>query len=452
MINNAYYHALRSICQPVRAADFPRSLEPMLALLAGLDNPQARFPSVVVAGSVGKGTTCWRIARALWDSPHPPSASLSWRGSGNPAAQVPRPEGERRFAGVKAETRVGLYTGPHLHSFRERFVINGGMISHAEFIEGAKTVTEAAARLNYHYSTFELATALALWWFAQQPVNIAVLEVGMGGRWDAVNAVPNVLAVITPIEKEHLAMLGGSLQTIAWHKAGIMQPGSQAVTFTQPDTVMDILRMESERLHIRFSDVYPDRAAIILDPVDAAAWSFTYQALAFATLNTDHPVRLPGRIERVEVNGKSCLIDGAHTVSSALKLRQAIRDFTSETDAVRVVIGMLGDKAVHNVLEVFDEPRFHIVLTQAPSHRALSPAALNAQAHLQHASVEIVPQLAAALAQVHTTTESLFVVTGSLRMAAAARETFGLLSPEELDEARQTRAIFEGEDYLRRLP
>lgn len=350
--------------------------------------------------------------------------------------------------------KVGLYTGPHLHSFRERFVINGVMISQADFIEGAKTVTEAAARLDYHYSTFELATALALWWFARQRVNIAVLEVGMGGRWDAVNAVPNVLAVITPIEKEHLAMLGGSLQTIAWHKAGIMQPGGQAVSLLQADEAADILRMESERLGIRLTMLSPDRAVIVPYPHDPYGWFLEYlarQALPFATADIDEPIPLPGRVELIEIDGKKCLIDGAHTVSSALKLRRVIRDLMGDTEPVLVVIGMLGDKAVDEVLAVFDEPRFHLILTQAPSHRALSPDALNAQAHPRHASVEIVPELADALAWVHTATESLFVVAGSLRMAAAAREAFGLLSPDELDEARKTRAFFEGEDYLKKI-
>lgn len=426
MLDPAYLAALRSICQPVRAADFPRSLEPMRALLAALGSPETRFPSVVVAGSVGKGTTAWRIAEGLWMATGP----------------VPYTIYEEAVE-YDSAFKVGLYTGPHLHSFRERFVINGAMISHTEFIEGAKAVTEAAARLNYHYSTFERATALALWWFARQGVDIAVLEVGMGGRWDAVNAAPNVLAVITPIEKEHLAMLGGSLQTIAWHKAGIMQPGGEVVTGKQPETAGDVLQLEAEMTGARL------RAAADL----ALAACFNLQARGYIKRYTLSPAApaLPGRLEQVETGGHRVLIDGAHTVQSARRLYEAITLLVAAAMPVRVVIGLLGDKAAADVLAVFDEPRFHIVLTQAPSHRALSPAALNEKANLQLASVEIVPELAAALAQVHTAPESLFVVTGSLRMAAAAREAFGLLTPEALAEAQATRAIFEGEDYLQRL-
>lgn len=415
-----YLDALRSLCQPVRAADFPRSLEPIRALLAALDNPQTRFPSVVVAGSVGKGTTCWRIARALWGSPRPPSPS-----------------------GRGGEMRVGLYTGPHLHSFRERFIINGDMITQTEFIEGAKAITEAAARLDYHYSTFELATALAMGWFARQGVTIAVLEVGMGGRWDAVNTVPNVLAVITPIEKEHVAMLGGSLQTIAWHKAGIMQPGGFAVMSVQTGVVSDVLQAEAERIGVSLTTA--DDCAL--------AACVNLQTRDFITrynVPTRSPI-LPGRMEKVEIGGRTVLIDGAHTVQSARRLLGVVEHLVDEKIVVRLIAGMLGDKAANDVLAVFDQPRFHIVLTQAPSHRALAPDVLKEQARLKYAHVEIVPELADALTQVHTAPESLFVVTGSLRMAAAAREAFGLLSADELDEARATRAIFEGEDYLKRL-
>lgn len=340
-------------------------------------------------------------------------------------------------------TKVGLYTGPHLHSFRERFVFNGAMIPHADFIEGAQAVTEAAARLDYRYSTFERATALALWWFARQGVTIAVLEVGIGGRWDAVNAVPNVLAVITAIEKEHLAMLGGSLQTIAWHKAGIMPPGGYAVTGEQSETVKNVLQTEAESVTAQL--------VTARDCALAACSNLQTRGLIQRYNLSEEAPGLPGRLETVAVGGRMVLIDGAHTAQSARRLREAITPLVHDIEPVRIIIGMLGDKAAHEVLDVFDQPRFHIVLTQAPSHRALSPNVLNQQAHLQHSSVEIVPGLAAALAQVHTAPDSLVVVTGSLRMAAAAREAFGLLPPDELEEARLTREIFEGEDYLKRI-
>src|SRR5689334_5237867 len=143
-----YADALRLIAQPIRAADLPHTLDHMKRLLAALGNPQQAYPCVVAAGSVGKGTTCHQIA-ALMNEHH----------------------------------KVGLYTSPHLHSFRERFAINGRLILQAEFIEHMEIVQQAADKLDTHYSTFELATALALCWFRQQAVDIAVLEIGIGGRY-----------------------------------------------------------------------------------------------------------------------------------------------------------------------------------------------------------------------------------------------------------------------------
>jgi dihydrofolate synthase / folylpolyglutamate synthase len=420
-MNPAYLEALRKIAQPIRAAEMPRSLTPMRRLLAALGDPQIQFPSVVVTGSVGKGTTCHQIARLLY---------------------TPDPYAKTQVSALK----VGLYTGPHLHSFRERFVINGQMITQDEFVEAANTVFEAISQLDFAYSTFEMATTLALYWFAHRKVNIAVLEVGIGGRWDAVNVVENILAVFTPIEREHVIMLGGSLQTIAWNKAGIIQPNGCAISVIQQPIVEDILHHEAEqkqatRLFIEEENFvrvvyYNLMMREIIPKRDLAE----YQP----------PIYLPGRLEAAYVPGQRLLIDGGHTPTSAQRLIDKIWQMTNSR-YVYLIIGMLRDKSAHEFMAVFDSFPFHITLTTAPGHRALPPHELAQQANLKYNAVEIIPDLDTALAQVYTATESLIVITGSLRMAAAARETFGLLTPEELTEAEATRAIFEGEDYLSRL-
>jgi folylpolyglutamate synthase/dihydropteroate synthase len=112
---------------------------------------------------------------------------------------------------------------------------------------------------------------------------------------------------------------------------------------------------------------------------------------------------------------------------------------------------MLQDKNARKFLGVFDAPRYHIVLTQLSSHRALSPEELRQQTELRHAEIELVPDLQEALAMAYNPSEALVVVTGSLRMIASARETYGLLSTDALAESRLTREIFEGPDYLARL-
>lgn len=412
MPSSAYLQALDSICQPIRARSYPQSLHPLFQLLDALGSPHRQLRAVVVAGSTGKGTTCLQIAQFL------------------------RPMG----------FTVGLYTSPHLHSFRERFVIDASMITEEAFVQGAKTVNAAAASLGQRYSTFEQATALAFWWFAQRKPDWMVLEIGLGGRFDGVNTVENQLAVFTPIENEHAAMLGGSLQSIAWHKAGIIQPGGHAVTATQTAEVMTILRQEADEKNARLevADGALARAAChnlsvrgLIPPLSADA-NFAFR-------------NLPGRLEQVKVGGRLILIDGGHTPAAARHLRQEVERLAGPSQQVRLIVGMLQDKSAHDYLAQFDTPRYEILLTRAPSQRAATLQYLMGQANLNKARLRITESFEAAFALALDETAPLVVIAGSLRLAAAAREAIGLLDSEALAEAQATRRIFEGEDYLARL-
>lgn len=409
-----YLDALNQLCQPIRVGEYPHTLDPMRMLMAALGNPHQDLQAVVVAGSTGKGTTCSHLAQVL------------------------------RASGLN----VGLYTSPHLHSFRERFVYNDALISQEAFVEAYAVVQAAAADLNHHYSTFEQATALALWWFAHQKPDMVVLEIGLGGRFDAVNVVMNLLAVLTPIEIEHIAILGGSQQAIAWHKAGVIQQNGHAMTVEQPVEVWSVLEAEAHQ-----------RGATLQIIHDANHLAFAaYENLAGRGLaptsafeGGQHFRSLPGRLEQVTLPGHTLLIDGGHTPRSAAYLRAEIGRLAPPDQPVWIVIGMLGDKSVQDYLRYFDSPRFHIVFTQAPGHRATTPQVLHQQSSLHFASAEMIPDRAAAFTSFTTAPEALVVVAGSLRMAAAAREYFGLLSHAELAEAEATRAIFSGANYLSRL-
>ncbi len=426
---NAYIAALSAIVRPVRAADYPRPLEPFRALLRALGDPHTAFPAVVVAGSVGKGTACHQIAAVLADG----------------------------------GLRPALYTGPHLHSFRERFVCDGVMISPSAFVEGVSVVTAAASNAapGHAFSTFELATALALWWFSRCRPDVLVLECGLGGRFDAVGCLPNTLAAFTPIELEHAAMLGGTLETIAWHKAGIIQPGGLAVTVPQPPLVMRVLQSEAARVGARLlTDPQPLPLALFnrhgAAGSGADAVVTLYNALlpppagaaAGGAVGSPQP---PGRGERVYVGERAVVIDGGHTPGAARWLHGLIALLVGPETPVRLVVGMLADKNAAGYLRTFDQPRCRITLTRVRDHRAAEPEALAAAAALQQASVEVQPEPLAALRSALIGSEALLVVSGSLRLAAAAREAFGLLPPELAVEARATRALFEGPGYLSRL-
>ncbi len=404
---DAYFDALRELVQPIRAADLPQTLEPMRHLLDRLGSPHERFTPIVVAGSTGKGTTCRDLAALLGG------------------------------AGIK----TGLYTSPHLHLFRERFVVDGEMIEQAALVEAWRVVRAAEQHVDHRFSTFESGTALALWWFAQQPVDVAVLEIGLGGRFDAVNIVANRLALLTPIELEHAAMLGGTLETIAWHKAGIIQPGGTAISAPQVDAVRAVLEREagSQGARLIFEEGHLARAAYHLLAREKRLESLPADPIAV-------PIALPGRREIIDRNGREIVIDGGHTPEAA----RALRQFTGDRSAL-VIVGMLRDKAVEPFVRVFDTPENQLVGTQPPADRALRPDELLGRFQPQHARWTIAPSLEAALDSALTADQPLVIITGSLRLAAAAREHFGMLSAEELAEAQATRAIFDGESYRRKL-
>lgn len=176
-------------------------LETIQALLAELGNPHLSLRVIHVAGSNGKGSTCAFMASFL------------------------------KHAGYK----TGLYTSPHLCDIRERFRVNGAWISEADFDRHTLRVLEACGRVQKkrgHLPThFEALTAIAFCWFKEQKVDWLVLEVGLGGRLDATNAVPPpALCLIAPIGLEHQNILGKTLGKIAWEKAGILKKGCLAAT------------------------------------------------------------------------------------------------------------------------------------------------------------------------------------------------------------------------------
>ena len=201
-----YEEALKTVNHRLRFGMKP-GLERIQMLLERLGNPQKQLRFVHVAGTNGKGTTCTLLAGAL------------------------------QAAGY----RTGLYTSPYVLEFRERFQINGTMIPKEELIQQVQRVADAAQSLEAageDVTEFEFITALAFCWFAQRQCDIVVLEVGLGGRFDATNVidVPEV-AVIASISLDHTAVLGDSVEQIAFEKAGVIKPGGTVVCY--PDQQLE---------------------------------------------------------------------------------------------------------------------------------------------------------------------------------------------------------------------
>src|SRR5947209_8984996 len=185
----------------------------MRVLLGALERPERRFPGVLVAGTNGKGSTAATLASILQAS----------------------------------SLRTGLYTSPHLVRINERIRINGEEISDDDFALLHDVVDRTAERLveegelPWHPSFFEILTAIAFEYFAQKRVDIAVLEVGMGGRLDATNVIEPRVSIITDISLDHQKFLGNTVAEIAHEKVGIIRPGGVAVTLPQQPQANDVI-------------------------------------------------------------------------------------------------------------------------------------------------------------------------------------------------------------------
>ncbi|NIQ97269.1 MAG: bifunctional folylpolyglutamate synthase/dihydrofolate synthase, partial [Desulfuromonadales bacterium] len=184
-------------------------LENIRTFLSRLGHPEYRFKTVLVAGTNGKGSTASALAEIL----------------------------------TRSGYRTGLYTSPHLHSFNERIRIDGAVIPEESVAELVAEMRLQADALPLTF--FEFTTALALQFFADNNVDIAVLEVGLGGRYDATNAIKPVLGIIAPVARDHEQYLGSDLAQIAREKAGIMRSGVPVVSAGQDNTVAETLRQEA---------------------------------------------------------------------------------------------------------------------------------------------------------------------------------------------------------------
>jgi dihydrofolate synthase / folylpolyglutamate synthase len=197
-------------------------LERIRAVLEALGNPERAFRVVHVAGTNGKGSTCAMIEAGL----------RAEKG----AANVP----------------TGLFTSPHLIEPTERIQVDGIPVSPADFERAFNIVHETAEKLDLdcHPTYFETVTAMAFWLFREKHVQTAVIEVGLGGRLDSTNVVQPILTVITPIDFDHEAYLGHTIEAIAGEKAGILKPGVPAVFARQRPEALAVLLARAEQLQV----------------------------------------------------------------------------------------------------------------------------------------------------------------------------------------------------------
>jgi dihydrofolate synthase/folylpolyglutamate synthase len=398
-------------------------LDQIRALLGELGRPDHAFPSLIIAGTNGKGSVTAMVERGL------------------------------RAAGY----RTGRYTSPHLLNIEERFAIDGQTISTAEFDALASRIQSASAALPSPPSFFEATTALALEAFRVARVDIAVLEVGLGGRLDATNAVDAVAVAITAIDYDHQAYLGDTIEAIAGEKAGVIKRNRLVVLGENSETVrgviadvairqnarlvyapddvttevvmtggLHIATIETPRetyrdVHLRLRGRHQIANAVVatrlLEEL-AATGQFSVPSAAIRTALED--VEWPGRLEWRQWQEHDVLIDGAHNPAGAHALADYVREVFP--GRVPVVVGAMRDKHIAGMIAALAPIASAFICTAAHSPRAATPDEIAATCRLVATDIPVEsvlsPMDAIALAAARG---NPVVVAGSLYLAGEIR-------------------------------
>lgn len=405
-------------------------LENISTLLASLGDPQTKYKKVQVAGTNGKGSVC-----AFLDS----------------------------ICG-EADIRRGLYTSPHLVSITERIKIDGVEISENQFARIATIVREiserlvAERRLGYTPTFFEQVTAIALLAFAEAKVELAILETGLGGRYDAVTAAYAEIAAITRIDLDHQEYLGETIEEIAAEKAGIINgPSLSLVIGDQSDSAVRVIRERCQEMDVLDTDalytrwkvykvsgsevrvktsrhIFPrvtlglkgdhqiENAEISINIAKVMRFEhgFGDRLDDASIINGLESAQHPGRLEYVY----NFLLDGAHNPGGARALRQFLEE--SERHSITVIFGGMRDKNIREIAEILWPLAEKIILTRPSNSRAmtadelaaLAPASIEADRVLKTDNVSA----AIEKAKESTRSDGLILVTGSLYLVGEVKK------------------------------
>jgi dihydrofolate synthase/folylpolyglutamate synthase len=396
------------------------------ALTDALGRPDDAFRSVIVAGTNGKGSVAAMTERGL------------------------------RAAGC----RTGLYISPHLVRLEERFLVGGAPVpadrleSSAERVRTAIGVLRANGILETEPTFFEATTAVALEAFRRAGVEVAVLEVGMGGRFDATNVVTPVAAAITTIDLDHESFLGHTRAEIAFEKAGVIKPGTTVVAGPLAPEALAVVRAACEERgaelviaaeHVRAEARLDDEGRAVLELATPRA---QYGAIRLALRGmhqaanavvavrlleglagrgvplTDAAVRAAladvewkGRLQVVPLAGTRLVLDGAHNPAGAAVLADYLR--AVHPGRVPLVFGLMRDKDARGMLERLLPRAAHLVITSPPTPRAADPPAVAATARsLAAVPLEVVPDPVRAVARAREL-GPVVCVAGSLYLIGA---------------------------------
>ena len=385
-------------------------------MAAAAGNPHERLRFIHVAGTNGKGSTC-----AMLESVY-------------------------RAAGY----RVGLFTSPHLVSFRERMQVNRQLISEADvarLVEDVISVQrsvfsrEASAGAAKESPTFfEFVAVMALKWFAEQRCDVVIWETGLGGRLDATNIVMPLASVITNIALDHQQWLGDTLGKIAAEKAGIIKPGVPVLTAVDASEALAVIRETAGRNGSALTEVRDVSESEWIQPGLRGAHQRRNAALAVAVvraLQASLPVnetalaagisgvRWAGRFQVERIGERELVLDGAHNLNGVLALAACLRShFAGQPFAL--VVGMLADKECDLMCAELAPLAARIAAVRVASSRSLEPTALGAHCRRANESACITSHESVGEALEALREEPRVVVAGSLYLIGEAMERLGL--------------------------
>lgn len=405
----------------IGAAAIKKDLHNTIELCEALNNPQQKFKTIHVAGTNGKGSVSHMLAAVL------------------------------QTAGYK----TGLYTSPHLHDFRERIKVNGEMISEGFVVEFTERIQPQIDLI--HPSFFEITVAMAFDYFAQQKVDVAVVEVGLGGRLDSTNIITPELSIITNIGWDHMNLLGDTLEKIAGEKAGIIKPGipvvvgeviaetkpvfenkakeQQAVLHVATDEFNIIgkeqsngyLFVEAEDVKSKLLQSYQlDLPGIyqtknILTVLTAIKllqqkeWNISEQQIYTALSQVKKINGLHGRWETIHQH-PSVIVDVGHNEDGIKQIVAQLEETTY--NKLHIITGMVKDKEVEKVLSLLPKDATYY-FTHAHLPRALPEDQLQAKAAVFGLKGETYPDVnnALSIALKNTSADDLILICGSVFLA-----------------------------------
>ena len=421
----------------------------MRVLLAALDHPERRFPGVLIAGTNGKGSTAATLDSIL------------------------------RASGLK----TGLYTSPHLVRINERIRVNGKGVTDDDFASLQGEVDQVAeklverAELPWHPSFFEMMTAIAFEHFVREKVEIAVLEVGMGGRLDATNVVEPRVSVIADISLDHQKFLGDTVGEIAREKVGIIRPGGAVVTLPQQPEANDVIGNTILDLGARAVNavpyvppVSPGSTQYLIPSTEKGKAGFVYRyplqvlgqqilvdtplvgrhqlrnvALAVTTaveLNQQgfsgitaksiergvRETRWPGRFQVIAARAgwPEMVLDVAHNPAGAWALRSALSEQYEDRPLI-FVFGAMRDKAISEMTEILFPLAERVIATRPENPRAASPEEIRQAAARTGTEIEVVddPQRAVERARAQAGPNAAVVITGSIYLVGEVMRNIG---------------------------